>query len=207
MIDMEGHVYVRFGTCPACGRLMQSVRYFSGAEGKSTKLSPRQVTIGTKQYTQTTTSTEYSDIREHRAGFCEACDRAEFETKENNWPKPGKGFLICAIVCGVVMVVGAALLVMLLNDVIPSNLAAVPIICLVGGLFFMACALGEYIPKWRAYAKHKRGYRAPYVPKTEEQLSNIAKNLAKSYYSDGRTYWNLTEMKHMQMWNGNLNFH
>ncbi len=207
MKKLYGNLYDQYGPCPVCGRLMRPVRYFTGVEGKTTNTGSRQINHGSRQYTQTFTSTHYSVIREHRLGFCEACDRAEFEFKEANWPKPGKAGLIGAVAGGGLIVVGAILLLAFFRMVdAPNALSAVAIGSMAVGLFTLIVALTNLLPQRHEYIRHQKGYRAPYVPKTEAQLSDIAKGWAKPYPSDGRTYWSLSEMQIMQKMNGNYFF-
>jgi len=48
------------------------------------------------------------------------------------------------------------------------------------------------------------GYRAPYAPRTEAELSDWAKSRARPVPSDGLTYFNLTEMETMMKMNGSF---
>ena len=197
-----GHLYDACGSCPECGRLLRPVRYYTGAESSRTDMGSRQV----GKYTQTLYHVGYSDIREHRAGFCDACDRAEWDAKEADWPKPGKAGLIGGIIGGAALVTGILLMLFCpwrsLEGLASKNFGAIFVLLCGGGLFTLIYALGAYIGKRREYVRHKNGYRAPYVVKTEAELSEWAKNRAKPIPSDGRTYWNLTEFETMQKLNG-----
>lgn len=207
MKQLFGNLYDQTGACPKCGGLLRPVRYYTAVEGDRTSLGSRQVSRGTKQYTQTTTSTQYTDITERRAGFCDACDRAEWAAKEANWPKPGRGPVIGAIVGGVALAVGVALLALSpwreLEGLASKNMGGVFVLLLGGGLFALIGCLTAYMPKRKEYARHMAGYRAPYVPRTEAELSGWAKSRAKPYPSDGLTYFNLTEMQTMMKMSGN----
>jgi len=77
------YLYDEAGICPACGRIMRSVRYYEGEKDTT-------VNMGTSgRYTHYSTS--YKNIKEKLAGYCENCDRNAFNAKEENWPKPGIG--------------------------------------------------------------------------------------------------------------------
>lgn len=208
MKKLLGHLYDQTGACPECGRPLRPVRYYTGAEDSRTNLGTRQVSRGTKQYSQTSYNVNYTDIREHRAGFCDACDQAEWDAKEANWPKPSAFVTVAAIAGIVLFLVGLTLLLLMflrfgIGSEQSKKLLTPAFACMGVGAFTMLGTLDHFIKQTRAYSKHKKGFRAPYVPKTEAELSNWAKNRAKPIPSDGRVYWNLTEFETMQKLNGN----
>ena len=209
MKKLFGHLYDQTGACPECGKPLRPVRYFTGVEDHRTNLGTQQIRHGSKLYNQTTYNVNYTNIQEHRAGFCDACDQAEWDAKEANWPKPGRGPVIGAIVGCVALAVGVALLVLSpwreLEGLASKNMSGVLVLLMGGGLFALIGCLASYIPKRKEYAQHMAGYRAPYVPKAEAELSNWAKNRSKPIPSDGRVYWSLTEFETMQKINSMLN--
>ena len=103
MKKIGNYLYDEAGICPACGRIMRSVRYYEGEMDTITKMG----TSG--RYTHYSTS--YKNIKEKLAGYCENCDRNAFNAKEENWPKPGIGNWTAMAVSVALALGGAAITV------------------------------------------------------------------------------------------------
>ena len=141
------------------------MRYYTGAEDSRTNLGTRQISRGAKQYQQTFYSVNYTDIREHRAGFCDACDLAEWDAKEANWPKPKAAMLIGAIIGFVALAVAVLLLVLTLwhnmETVAAKNMSGLLMLLFGGGIFALFGFGSSYLSMRKEYVRHRDGYRAP----------------------------------------------
>lgn len=163
------HLYEEAGLCPQCGKPMRRVRYFVGKKGDTTKVGPER---RQGKFIVQSTSTEYNNLQQKLAGFWENCDRAAFEEKENNWPKPGKGLLYGAALGAVCIVAALAILLYALWKGNPGRGAIiVAVVLFLPGLGTLWATLTERHTRMKEYEWHQAGNRNPYPVRNEELLS------------------------------------
>ena len=195
MKKIGNYLYDEAGICPACGRIMRSVRYYEGEKDTT-------VNMGTSgRYTHYSTS--YKNIKEKLAGYCENCDRNAFNAKEENWPKPGIGNWIAMAVSVALALGGAAITVNQFKQLeaggMNTSLATVGTLGALGGIALFIAFLRSYLSDVKVYKWHQAGNRHTFQPPTENKLScDVVKYYQLGPYADFRYF----DLGYIRMMNG-----
>ena len=186
MQELREFFYDELGNCPKCGNQLKPVTYYSG---KKEGTSHSTETSGT--YLVSKTTTKYSNVQSHVAGYCKECAKKRFEEIENakadavNKPKPL--FCIISAVITAIGMYGGGLLRMLTNST-----STVVIIIMALGVIALPCfiiGLIIFVGKNKTYNKYKAGYRAEFTELSDQELSERIAGAMNASAKNGLEYF------------------
>lgn len=179
MNKIKDCVYDTPGTCPVCGATLRPVSLLraeiSFSQGQSTKSYE-----GGRWVTRTPEYTHYNNLTPVVLGFCESCDKAKWDKKEETKAQKPKPSPIKMIFSLALLVLGIFLIVMYRKLPFDAGLTlAAGIAAVIFGFMLSSSKIVNYVLDLKEWKKYAGGFRESYIPNTDEFIAMPASDWEK----------------------------
>ena len=174
MNKIYDRVYDTTGTCPVCGANLRPVSLIraevSYSQGQSTKRYE-----GGRWVTRTPEYTHYENLTPVVLGFCESCDKARWDEKEEleaRKPKPSPVKMIASLA---LLVLGILLTALYHKLPLDAGLTlAAGIAAIIFGFMLSFSKVLNYVLDLKEWKKKAGGFREPYHAPSDELVGTMA---------------------------------